>query len=108
MILLLNSKEESLTKISQTDEQFILDNNQNNESGSYIIKNNKSKKFEKNKHPSNSKKNELIKIKFSKAQTSFTPNIINSNSEIQICLFMTLGYVSKGVDIKLQTKFLNN
>ena len=81
--VLLNEQEEPDIGFKQKDEQFILGNNKNykNKVGlAGII--NKNKKTETNKYPSNPKRKDLTKNKFSIAQTSSTPIIINSNSEI--------------------------
>ena len=81
---LLNEQEEAYIEFNQKDEQFILGNNNKNFKNKTILSKavNKNKKFEANKYPSNPKKNDIIKNKFSIEQTSSTPIIINSNSEI--------------------------
>lgn len=82
--ILLNEQEKTDIELNQKDEQFILANNNKYFTNKAILPKavNKNKKNEKNKYPTNPKKNDLIKNKFSITQTSSTPIIINSNSEI--------------------------
>ena len=82
--VLLNEQEETDIGFNQKDEQFIIGKNNKNFKNKTTLSKaiNKSKKIETNKYPSNPKKNDLIKNKFSIIQTSSTPIIINSNSEI--------------------------
>ena len=82
--VLLNEQEETDIGFNQKDEQFIIGKSNNNYKNKTTLSKaiNKNKKNETNKYPSNPKKNDLIKNKFSITQTSSTPIIINSNSEI--------------------------
>ena len=82
--VLLNEQEENDIRVNQKDGQFnIGTNNKNFKNKTTLSKTvNKNKKIEATKYPSNPKKNDFIKNKFSIEQTSSTPIIINSNSEI--------------------------